>query len=266
MEDSSFAGILIGFRRHAVPAGHQLRRRKRIGALWDVFLPVMKARLALVLGASALALPAWLALPASASGAITELGASPAFPPASCPERCEAVGRVSGYQTRQGTTTNAYRVQAPGRIVAFTMGLGNPSEEQVRFFTRQFGDTPQARLSVLSRGRGMRHRLLAQSETFKLRRFFGTSPTFALRRSLPVRAGAIVAMTVPTWAPALAVGLGEGDTWRASRPTTRCDDVRQRAAHDRRGSVRSYRCVYKTARLLYTVSFVPDPKPAPTAR
>lgn len=223
----------------------------------------MKPRLALLLAGSALALPAVLAFPAPAGARVTELGDDPSPPKPSCPEECQAVARVSGYQTRQGTSANAYRVPVAGKIVAFTIGLGNPGEEQLRFFNRLFGRVPQARLSVLQRRRGMRHRLVVESETFELARFFGSSPTFALSRPLPVKAGSIVALTVPTWAPALAVGLGEGETWRASREASKCDDVRQRAAQERRGSVRTYRCVYKTARLLYTVSFVPDPQPTP---
>jgi hypothetical protein len=48
--------------------------------------------------------------------------------------------------------------------------------------------------------------------------------------------------------------------WRSSRDPKACDDVRQDAAQTVRGSTRTYGCVYKTARLLYTVTYIPDPK------
>ena len=49
--------------------------------------------------------------------------------------------------------------------------------------------------------------------------------------------------------------------WRSSRASTACDDVRQNAAQDIRGSARTYGCVYKTARLLYSATYIPDPRP-----
>lgn len=234
----------------------------RNGRPCAVFPTTMKSRVALLPPGAVLASLLALMLAGPASARVTELGDDPPLPKASCPDRCQAIGRVSGYQTGHGGRLNPYRVPAAGTIVAFTIGLGDPGAEQVRFFERLFGPTPQARLSVLRRERKRRYRLLGQSKTFNLRRYFGSSPTFALSRPLRVRAGSIVALTVPTWAPALAVGLGERDTWRASRDSTSCDNMRRRAAHQRRGSLRPYRCVYRTARLLYTVSYVPDPRPA----
>ena len=65
----------------------------------------------------------------------------------------------------------------------------------------------------------------------------------------------------PTWAPAFGVGLGETEAWRSSRDGRRCDDVSQTAAQQRRTSLRTYGCLYRTARLLYSVSFVPEPRP-----
>ena len=71
----------------------------------------------------------------------------------------------------------------------------------------------------------------------------------------------MVALTVPTWAPAFAVGLSNNEQWRSSRADARCDDVSQDAAQMRLGSLRTYGCLYKTARLLYTATFIPDPRP-----
>ena len=79
---------------------------------------------------------------------------------------------------------------------------------------------------------------------------------------MTIKPGYTVGITVPTWAPAFAVNLADDMQWRSSRDPKNCDDVRQDAAQDIRGSTRTYGCVYKTARLLYTVTYIPDPKPS----
>ena len=77
-----------------------------------------------------------------------------------------------------------------------------------------------------------------------------------------------MALTVPTWAPAFAVGLDRDFSWFSSRHKTereqngtRCGDVSQDAAQETLKGVRRYECRYRTARLLYSVTFVPDPRP-----
>ena len=200
------------------------------------------------------------------AAAVVELGAPSDAPPVSCPENdCTVVGRVTGYQLRHGGGgRNPFRVTRSGKVVAFSLRLGKPNESQRAFFTERFGRRPTARLSVLKVGSRRRHRLVAQSEVFNLTRFLGTEPTFALRRPLRVAKGNVVALTVPTWAPAFSVNLGGGDVWRASRVAGRCtgDHLFRRAAQQKVDSVKTYACVYRGARLSYTATFVPDPQPA----
>ena len=79
----------------------------------------------------------------------------------------------------------------------------------------------------------------------------------------------VVALTVPTWAPAFAVNLGRDHSWRSSRKQTACNDVGQPAIHDVMRAIRTYGCFYRTARLLYSVTFVPTNKetnPEPKTR
>ena len=102
--------------------------------------------------------------------------------------------------------------------------------------------------------------LAGSSPLFDLQNFFGSEPTFALPRPLTIKPGYVVGITVPTWAPAFAVNLGDDMQWRSSRDPKNCDDVRQDAAQDIRGSARTYGCVYKTARLLYTRHLHPGPE------
>ena len=75
-----------------------------------------------------------------------------------------------------------------------------------------------------------------------------------------MKPGYVVALTVPTWAPAFAVGLANDEVWRSSRDPAHCDDVQQKAAQTTRGQTATYSCLYRTARLMYTVTFIPDPR------
>lgn len=202
-----------------------------------------------------------LAMSVPAHARVIELGETESTPPASCPDDCQAVGRVTGYQLRGGGVRSPFKVRQRGKIVAFSITLGDPREDQIDFFDDLFGGPASVRLVVLRPGSKLRHRLTGRSEVFEVERYFGSTPTFALSRPLTVKKGYIVAISVPTWIPSFAVNLDESEVWRSSRSRRRCDDVRQDAAHTRRGSLRTYGCNYRTARLLYTASYVPTPRP-----
>ena len=58
----------------------------------------------------------------------------------------------------------------------------------------------------------------------------GHDRRFPLHRSLIVRKGYLLALTVPTWAPTLAVGMDRKDGWRASRAVDGCDDTKAQTA------------------------------------
>jgi hypothetical protein len=200
-------------------------------------------------------------LPSSASAAnVVELGATNPTPAASCPDNCQAIGRVSGYQVQQGQVRNPFRVKERGKIVAFTLTLGAPRQDQIDFFNGLFGGPPAVRLIVLREGTKRRHRVTGRSQLIPVQDYFGATSTFALERPLTVKKGYVVAISVPTWIPAFSVGLGNDEAWRSSRESDKCDDVRQDAAQSERGSLKTYGCFYRTARLLYTATMVPDPK------
>ena len=210
-----------------------------------------------------------LALAPGASARIVELGATatPANP--SCPaDPCVAVVRVTGYQGRAaGGPKNPYYIRRNGYIVAFTLNLSAPSAEQVTFFNDNYGSPAQVQLSVLRKGdtrkTRLQHRLVQQSEPFEIDEFFGSSPTFALPEPLRVREGNWIAITVPTWAPTLAINLTKSDWWRSSRAKNNCEpprSLRQFAMEDLR-QVSVFGCTYSSARLLYTVTYIPDNRP-----
>jgi hypothetical protein len=205
-----------------------------------------------------------LALPASAGAEIVEIGvAQPASPP-SCPARpCLAVSRTTGYQAKVGATRGLMTIPKAGRIVAWTIALGNPGAEQTQFFNQRLGGEAEAQITILNPRRKLRSRVVAQGEPAKLQPYFGTNAQFALKTSIRVHKGWVVALTVPTWAPALAVGLGADTSWRASRGRGDCDDTSAQTAQLRANQLAQYFCLYRTARLTYSATLVTDPTKTP---
>jgi hypothetical protein len=207
-----------------------------------------------------------LALPQGASARVVELGAvaRPAMP--SCPaDPCEAAVRVTGLQGRAGGgPKNPYYIRREGTLVAFTVTLSQPNAEQIDFFNDNFGSPAEVQLSVLRKGQTPRtrleYRLISQSEAFAVDEYFGSSPTFVLEPALRVRRGNWVAITVDTWAPMFANNLTRSDWWRSSRAKRSCDPPRslnQFAMEDLR-EISVFGCTYHGARLLYTVTYIPD--------
>jgi hypothetical protein len=213
----------------------------------------------------AMAAAAVLALPAAASADIIEVGKldPPATP--SCPSKpCLAVSRTTGFQAKVGATRGLMTIPKNGRIVAWTIALGKPGKKQVDFFNQRLGGEAQAQITILNPRRKLRSRAVAQGEPQKLTPYFGTTVQFALEKSIVVKKGWVVALTVPTWAPALAVGLGADTSWRASRGKGTCEDTSTQTTQTMPNQLAQYYCLYRTARLTYTATLVTDPVPAPT--
>jgi hypothetical protein len=212
--------------------------------------------------ATALACAGALVAAAPAHAEVRELGVSAEVPLAepSCPADCQAIGRISGYPVQMGALKNPYLINEPGKVVAFSIKLGKPDAEQNTFFSNLFGGQSQARISVLKPARTKRrHRLQAQSEVVNLQNYFGSTPTFALEKPLVVTKRTVIALTIPTWVPAFAVNQPSDVAWRFSREN--CDDAQEPAAQQTLKSLRTYACFKRTARPVYSVTFIPDPKP-----
>ena len=219
-----------------------------------------------------IAVLAALGVPGAASARVIELGSGAPAARSNCPkDPCEAIGRVTGYQGRSGPVRSPFVIPRAGKIVAFTVTLAKVTDQQITFFNDLYGGESSVRLSILRRGKKKSqrkdHRLIRQSPVFDVSHFFGASPSFALDRPLRVRKDYIVALTVPTWAPAFAFsGLSGGNWWRSSRQKDECREATRRATHDDLRSVVKYGCTYHRARLLYTATYVPDPRPTDEAR
>ncbi len=200
-----------------------------------------------------------LALPAAAAAKLTEIGdAQPAATPA-CPAKpCYALTRTTGYQAKVGTKRGTHVIPRDGKIVDLTISLGKQGKKQIKFFDDNLGGTSTAQITVLRPGAKLRYRVVGQGEPQKLQPFFGTTVQFALDRSIPVKKGYVVALTTPTWVPALAVNLPTDTSWRASRGKGTCDETSKQTALSGTALAQFY-CLYRGARLTYSATFVPDP-------
>jgi hypothetical protein len=147
-----------------------------------------------------------------------------------------------------------------GRLVAFTLQLAKPDDNQINFFNTNLGGAPQARIAVLRLGDDRRtYKLTAQGELWDLTPYLGMTAQFPLNRTLIVRQGDLIALTVPTWAPTLAVGQDRKDGWRADRSATACDDTTAQTALQNLKGTAQFPCLYRTARLTYTATVISTP-------
>jgi hypothetical protein len=121
------------------------------------------------------------------------------------------------------------------------------------------GGAAQAQITVLRPGSKLRYRVVGQGPVTKLAPYFGTSVQFALDRAIPVNKGYVIALTTPTWIPALAVNLPTDTSWRASRAKGTCDETSKQTAQSGMNSLAQYYCLYRGARLTYSATFIPDP-------
>ena len=222
-------------------------------------------RILLLISAVSLA----LALAPAASARVVEVGAVPnsAVKP-SCPaDPCEAAVRVTAIQGPGGGRKNPYYIRRDGYIVAFTVQLSKPSDEQMASSTTTSarrrrcgsrwcaaGDTRKTRLN---------YRLVSQTDLFDVDRYLGSTPTFVIDPPLRVKKTNWIAITVPTWAPMFANNLTSSDWWRSSRAKGNCeppDSLEQFALQVLR-KVSVFGCTYHGARLLYSATYIPDPHP-----
>lgn len=216
---------------------------------------------------------------------------------------CTAEGRITGYQVKAtgSTRTRPFVVPWAGKVVSWSISLSNPTRKdtdaagpaQFPAYNAYFGSPSQARISVLKRvetnKKGPpRYKMVRQSPVQILNPYFGTKVTFALAKPLNVIKEQVVALTIPTWAPAFwkprACDLTDGtvvdpagctrsaenNTWRGSRAPSKCSlgnpavDSQEQIAENIAGShpqqkvnsVKRYGCYYGGNVLLYTANIV----------
>jgi hypothetical protein len=206
-----------------------------------------------------------LALPTGSLATLSEVGVIPETTPPttpSCPNSpCLAVSRTTGFQVKVGNAHNPVSAPREGTIVAWTIVLGKPNPTQVKFFNANEGGEASAGIAILRAQRkpNLSYKLIAQSPIVKLEPYFGKTAQFPLTTTIPVKKGDIVALTVPTWAPALALGFPDTTSWRASRSKSQCTTTSAQTTHTTIGSTVQYYCLYRTARLAYSATLISTP-------
>jgi hypothetical protein len=203
-----------------------------------------------------------LGLVSGAGAAITEIGTTTDTTPPSCPGTpCLAVSQTTGYQAKIGAQKAPVSVTKAGRIVAWSITQGSPTPAQIKFFNAMEAGPAQAAIAVLRPGPKLSFTLIAESPVMQLAPYFGTTVQFPLDTTLAVTPGDVIALTVPTWTPALALGFGHDTSWRASRSRASCANTNLPTAQTGVGSTVQYYCLYGTARLTYTATLIPTPTP-----
>jgi hypothetical protein len=206
-----------------------------------------------------------LVLPAGSPATLSEVGVIPTTTPPtvpSCPgSPCLAVSRTTGFQVKVSKTNNLVSAPRNGTVVAWTIMLGKPSATQIKFFNANEGGIPEAGIAILrpQAKPNLTYKLIAQSPLVKIEPYFGKTAQFPLETTLVVKKGDIVALTVPSWAPALALGFGKDTSWRASRPKSQCSNTSTQTAHTQIGAAVQYFCLYQTARLTYSATLISTP-------
>jgi hypothetical protein len=202
------------------------------------------------------------------------IGQTPITPKPNCPtpgganvpadRACQAMGRVTGFQTMADGRRNPYKIRRSGTIVAWGVDVSKPNKRERKFFEEALSSSgpPSARLSILKPKDGDRFKLVKQSPVVKLAPVLGNRPVFTLTDPLRVRKGMIAALTTPTWLSNLAdYGANNTDAWRASRERGQCldeQDLLQRSRPQQKvGGKRSYACTYEGARILYRAYMAP---------
>ena len=229
---------------------------------------------------------AGLVVPAAASAQIVELGQTsadpvqkPACPSTVSPAQCYIIlTRTTALQTVTGGVLNPTVVKKPGWVVAFTLGLSKLSTNSKTELTylheldKAYGGPPQAALTVLRPGANHKYTVAAQSGTYHLIPFLGQvlqeplslPPSFTALTALPVKAGDVIGLTVPTWAPVLSYNLSNTRySYRQSRKANCKNAAGSETAQTTVGAATQYLCNYTGTRVEYSATEIvnqPYPK------
>jgi hypothetical protein len=223
--------------------------------------------------------------PATDAAGIVELGqtktplVAPVCPKGVAPTQCFIVlQRTTAIQTASDGIANPTVVKRSGWIVAFSIGISRLSPKAatahnlLHTLDRAYGGTPQLALTVLKPGPRHTYTVAAQSGTYHLIPFLGQvlqeplslPPTFTAFTALQVKAGDVIGLTVPTWAPVLTYGLpGAQFSYRQSRLTNCKHSAGSQTAQLAVGMSTRYLCQYGGTRVEYSATEIansPYPK------
>jgi len=206
--------------------------------------------IAAIAGALALALPA-----AAAQAPVVVIANSGRVAPPSCPTNPSAViSRTTAVQVKDGSNREPFEVRVAGELVSWSVTLAVPTSGQVHYFDRHEGGTARAQLAVLRSDGALRYKLVALGPLVRMQPYFGKSARLRLAHPIAVAKGEVVALSVPTWLPALAIDYPRTTSWRASRGASDCSNVTAETAQTTLGAAARYDCLYEKALVTYSAS------------
>ena len=224
----------------------------------------MKRSLLATVGTLTLAMLA----PTSASASIVELGqtSTPVVAP-SCPSgipksSCTIIlTETTAVETVSDGVTYPTTVKKAGRIVGYTLGLAKLAKADITTLNSLYGGPSEVWLSVLRQGKQRVFTVKAQSKPNFIQPWFGTVAQWPLANSIPVSPGDVVGLTVPTWAPVLAINVGSKFVYRASRATGCAlqSTFSTQTAQLTVGDKKSYLCFYSATRVEFTATEITNP-------
>lgn len=202
---------------------------------------------------------------ASASAAITELpllgDAKPSCAGVAEDDCRVLLARQTAFQAKVGTAKNYATVKQSGHLVGWSIALLGISSKSIKSLTTTYAGPPRAGIVVLDPLGKSQFKVYRKGPMVTLTRYLGTTPTFALPTAIPVKKGQIVAITVPTWAPVLQLGVGSDTSWRGSRSLKEAvagDFGTQRALVGATAQG-NFAALFQRARLTYGATFIPTP-------
>jgi hypothetical protein len=159
-----------------------------------------------------------VAVPAVASAANLQVGVttsaliSPTCPADAQGDNCRILlTQVTAYETLGDGVADPDTIKQSGVISSFTLGLTSTQTITPTILAtedQKYGGQPEAQLTALiptGTAASPSYRVVAQSEVVKLRSELGQVAEFPLTTPLPVVRGEVLALTIPTWAPVLAI-------------------------------------------------------------
>ncbi|MHB8695363.1 MAG: hypothetical protein ACYDHH_29400 [Solirubrobacteraceae bacterium] len=227
----------------------------------------------------AIACIAGAAAPAAVSAQTVELGltkspiVAPTCPSTIAPANCTIIlTRSTALETiRDGVNYPTTATQS-GYIVAYTIGLSGLSTDvttahkEVQALDHAYGGTTQAAVAVLKpigAHRLFQWQLQAVSPVIHLQPYLGTVTQFPLATPLPIAAGDTVALSVPTWAPVLSIGLAtKSFAYRQSRKANCGSPASIDQAMFTLQVTSVFGCDYTGTRVEYSATEITTPVPA----
>jgi hypothetical protein len=198
------------------------------------------------------------------------------------------LAKTTAYQTLSDTAADPTLITTPGVIDSFTLGIsglviqGATLSADVATLNGLWGGAPSAQLTVLrpvANVNGPRWAVAAQSPVIPLLSYLGGVVEFPLIAPLPVVKGELLAITVPTWAPILTIGLSTSDfsyaqshtkvlTGTGTAQTSSCNTTATATplAQVTLGEQALYTCEFPGTRVEYTALEVTAPSVSTSSR